>query len=426
MADRSSRLRISALRVMAGSFVLLVISSFAADSPAQRLFDESAKLIREKYVNPLGINLEQWLLGTQTELIQKCPEPCFVNQAEQILYDRIRQVGDFHFSWRSETVAPLEQDIPVGSIKRSRLFGFLTAESEQAVVIRFVQPDSAAAKSGLRKGDTVLSINGDASSSKAVRDALSKAEARGEPARLKIRRADGDEAIVTVTPTQSALWQPTLAFLDDETAVLQVPNAYTNDVADAEVHRLVNEAAQRGAKQMILDLRFNEGGVPVVSVKIAGAFLSKTGRIYRDKAGVTDTYQFSQGAATYDVSTKPGEVTRSTLKTRFALWEKPLRVLVTGSTVSSLENIADILQHAKRARIIGSPTRGGGGVVGNFFTLSNESILGLSTHRHYHLDGTPASMRITPDVLVPLDVSALSQGRDSHIQAALQDFKESR
>jgi C-terminal processing protease CtpA/Prc len=424
MAKRFSWLRSPKPILVTSSFVLLVTASLANTTPTQDYFAEVKSLVQTKYVNPKNINLEQWFQSIETEVQQKCPDPCYVNQFEEILSRQIRNVDDIHLVLYPASGSVIADGEPVGSGSRTRRFGFLTLETQNSVVIRFVQPGSPAAQAGLRLGDTIVAVNSESGSAKTLGQFLSRAEARVDPAVLRVRRGDNNEVNVTLTSRIAGSWKASLELLDGETAVIHIPNAETVNVTDVEVHNLVNEAGKRGAKRLILDLRFDRGGRPAVAVNIAGAFLQSTGRIYRDKAGVDGLYQFSRGVATYELSDQPGKVGRFQFNGTPAFWDQSLRVLTSSDTISGLENIADLLQSSKRARVIGTPTRGGAGVTGDVFPLKAGSTLFMSTHRQYRLDRSPAPLQITPDVMVALDATSLAKGVDTQLEAALQDFAQ--
>ncbi|NJK44599.1 MAG: hypothetical protein HC933_10215 [Pleurocapsa sp. SU_196_0] len=236
---------------------------------------------------------------------------------------------------------------------------------------------------------------------------------------------DGVEERLNLQSTKSEAWAPSLRFVDSQTAVLAVPNVAASDVTDVAAHRLILEAIQKGASRMILDLRFADGGSPFAAVKIAGAFMDVAGRVYRDKQGQTITYRYSKGISTYESSAQPGQKSEIPFKGSVAFWDKPLRVLINANTFSGLENIAAMLRHAKRTRLVGQASRGGGGVTANTVSLSSGTQLSVSTHRQNELDGEVATLKLLPDVEIPLRASELAQGRDEQLEAAIVDFQRS-
>jgi C-terminal processing protease CtpA/Prc len=410
-------------RPLFGGVAVLLAVGIAADSPKQQLFSEVRRLVDEKYINPFNIDLNRWLNETQTDLDQRCPDPCFPNVAEQVLAERIDSIGDPHFRlWATNGGVEVKQE-PVGSSRRTRRFGLLTAVDNNAVTIRFVQPGTNAAATRARLGDQILEVNGVGGTPGEISTALERAESRPEAVTVLVRHSDGTQETLNLQAIKGESWKPSAHYIDATTAVIAVPNLAANDVTDVAVHQLILEAQERGATKMILDLRFADGGSPFAAVKIVGAFVNTAGRVYRDKGGQSITYRYSNGVSTYETSAQPGQKSEIPFKGKFAFWDKPLRVLISESTFSGLENIAAMLQHAKRARVIGAPSRGGGAVNMNPFYLSTGTLVYLSTHRQSELDGSAAKQKVQPDFVVGLKAVELARGRDEQLEAAVLDLK---
>ncbi len=406
-----------------GGVALLVGVGIAGDSPKQQLFSEIRSIVNEKYVNPYNVDLTHWQADVQNDLDRRCPDPCFPNVAEQILAERIDSIGDPHFRlWTMNSGIETKQE-PVGSSRRTRRFGFLTAVDDTSVTIRFVQPGSNAAANRAQLGDQVLEVNGVSGTASEVNNALERAESRPEAIGMLVRHVDGTRERLNLQAVRETSWPPSARYIDATTVMIAIPNVAASDVTDVAVHQLILDAIQRGVKRMILDLRFADGGSPFAAVKIVGAFVKTMGRIYRGKNGESITYSYSNGVSTYQTNAQPDQKNEILFTGKPAFWDKPLRVLVAESTFSALENIAGMLQHVKRARIIGLPSRGGGGVSANPFYLSSGTMLNVSTHRQFELDGDIAELKIQPDIKISLNATALASGRDDQLEAAIEDMK---
>jgi carboxyl-terminal processing protease len=290
------------------------------------------------------------------------------------------------------------------------------------LVVRYVQPKTPADRIGLRVGDEILSMNDAQMSASELLQSLDKQEARHLLTKLKIRRGGSVEINVQLTPESSKFWEPWYQMLNADTAILFIPSLSVGDITELQVHKLVNEISRLGVTKLIVDLRVTRGGMPYTVMNAAGAFLPEVKKIFKSKPGLTVTYEFKNSIYAYQTSAKPGEITTETLDKLTAQFKGSVRVLTSADTVSGPENFAEILQTAKRARVVGEATIGGAGVGADTFDLSSGGRLVLSTYRHYHSDGSLVPTKVIPDVKANLDVARLSKGEDTQIQAALQDF----
>ncbi|WP_181259231.1 S41 family peptidase [Pseudoduganella armeniaca] len=152
-----------------------------------------------------------------------------------------------------------------------------TADGVRDWRIAAVEPGSPAALAGLRRGDRLLTVDGidfagatDAASIAALNAALSPATA-GASHQLTVRRADGDTVEARLTAVKLAI-APV-----QNTTVLQSatgPVGYLTfgaHVAGAEAPLTAAFASLRdaGVKDLVLDLRYNGGGLLSIASKVA-------------------------------------------------------------------------------------------------------------------------------------------------------------
>jgi C-terminal processing protease CtpA/Prc len=400
------------------------VNAKAENQTIDHFFADFRTLIEEKYVNPNEINLESWLNNIEQLLRAKCKDaPCYNSDFERILSNEVRKVNDYHFFLSS--LQPDENDVPkitLGQESRSFRYGFQVFLRDNRLVVRYVQPMTPADRSGIRVGDEVLSMNDAHITASDLLLSIDRAEAQHLEANLNIRRGGASEINVKLSPELSKIWQPWFQMLNADTAILFVPSFLARDIADVQIHKLVNEISKLDVKRLIIDLRINRGGTPYTVVNSTGAFLPEVRRIYKTKSSITFIYQFKNGLISSTSSAKPGEVETKKLNTSPAQFKGSISVLTSAETVSGSENFAEILQNARIARVIGEPTLGGAGVTAEAFDLSSGGRLGLSTYRQYHGDGSIVPTKVIPDVKADLDINRLSKGEDTQIQAALKDF----
>ncbi|MBN1265347.1 MAG: hypothetical protein JXA25_07630 [Anaerolineales bacterium] len=170
-----------------------------------------------------------------------------------------------------------------------------------------------------------------------------------------------------------------------------------SDKTGDELESALLDVLDRGAEDLILDLRGNNGGILTSAVDAAGKFLIE-GVIVREirKHGDEKVYSVDEQGDYSDV---------------------PLVVLVDQGTASAAEVVAAALQDHRRAVIIGRRTYGKGSVQ-VVVTLSDDSSLNITNA----IWQTPAGRSIngygiTPDIEIPLDNS---NELDEDIEAAIE------
>ena len=403
--------------VCLAGLMALGISKGQALSPALALFDEIVAHLQTDYVNPHNMNLQNITPPYRQELERNCTgkPDCGYAIAEPVIRRLLESFKDPHLEMRSDSSQP---STVVGGLANSSRYGFRLATQGTTLTVTHVQPASSSAESGIRVGDQITTINGET-----VRDGqsasqkLAQLETQGRWIELILERANTAPIKLEVTPRLATSWPPTMRMLEDGTAVIVIPDFGDLGTTDQAVHDFISAGIKRGAKRFVLDLRLNEGGASYAAVSIAGIFLEHTGRIYQDKQGVRETLTYDAGKLAYTISSEPKNVRRGEV-VRPARWKGPLAVLVSSTTVSAGENLADLLQAKQRALIVGEPTAGALGTSTGLVALRNSRSLLYAAKRYSGLDGRPCPTKITPDINVTFDLQALHNGHDNVLDVA--------
>ncbi|MCX4693067.1 S41 family peptidase [Streptomyces sp. NBC_01408] len=199
-----------------------------------------------------------------------------------------------------------------------------------------VQPGSPAARAGLRAGDRLLSIDGQAVTGLAVADVIALLRGRaGTPVVLNLSR-DGADLTETVRREQLRTEPVTVRRLPGGITVIKVAS-FTR--GSGERVKAAVRAAPPGAGVM-LDLRGNPGGLVTEAVTAASAFLD---------GGLVATYDV-RGSQRALYAAPGGDTAR------------PLVALVDGGTMSAAELVTGALQDRGRAVAVGTRTFGKGSV----------------------------------------------------------------
>ena len=91
--------------------------------------------------------------------------------------------------------------------------------------------------------------------------------------------------------------------------------------------------------------------------------------------------------------------------------------------VANLE--VNLLQTSAKARVFGVPSAGALDSSAAFKKYPEGGILFYGINRYQDLSGNWLPPRVTPDEIVPLDLDALTQGRDTQLEAALKWLEKS-
>ena len=151
-------------------------------------------------------------------------------------------------------------------------------------------------------------------------------------------------------------------------------------LSQREVQKAVEELGETGAKNLILDLRGNPGGLLDQAVKVSEIFLKKGDKIVITKG------RLEEANRTYTSRKDP-------------VWEKPLIVLVDHRSASASEIVAGAIQDHDRGLIIGERTWGKGLVQSVYPLVEFESALALTTAKYYTPSGRSIqSSGISPDI----------------------------
>ena len=209
------------------------------------------------------------------------------------------------------------------------------------VVIMGVYSGSPAEKAGIKPGDIVVAVDGETIADLGLTDVV-----------LKVRGPKGTPVVLTVIDAESDTSRDVTVIRDEvheKSVSLEMLGEYAHIVisqfgenTDEELGQVLKELETNGARGIILDLRYNPGGLVDSVVGSASRFL---------KEGVVMTLRYSNGEE------KVYKVRKQDVTT-----DLPMVVLVNGSSASGSEVVAGALQDHGRALIVGTTTYGKGSV----------------------------------------------------------------
>ena len=234
------------------------------------------------------------------------------------------------------------------------------------VVINEPYEGMPAAEAGLRKGDIILSIDGEdmtKQTNQYVSDHL-RGDA-GTTLVLKVLRpATGKK--LTMKITRKAIQMPYLPYYGlQPDGIGYINYAQFFDGTSKDFRRAFLDLRQKGAKKLVIDLRNNGGGNVQDAISILNMFLPK------GKTLLTMRGKIKNANRTYTTTVEPVDTVM------------PIVVLVNGQTASASEITSGALQDYDRAVILGTRTYGKGLVQVPNVPLPYNGKLKLTTAKYY-------------------------------------------
>ena len=234
------------------------------------------------------------------------------------------------------------------------------------VIINEPYEGMPAAEAGLKKGDMILSIDGESMVGKTT--AYVSDHLRGEPGTtmvLKIQRPSTGKKM-TVKVQRKAIQMPYLPYYGMQKGGIGYINynQYLENSAK-DVRRAFIDLKKQGMKGLVLDLRNNGGGSVQEALQILNMFIPKGRHLLSMKGKVKNAN------SSYNTTVEPLDTVM------------PIVVLVNEATASASEITSGTLQDYDRAVIMGTRTYGKGLVQIPNVSLPYNGKLKLTTAKYY-------------------------------------------
>jgi len=399
----------------------------------QQTFDIVWRTVKEKHFDP-ALGGVDWDRARETY----APQVAAVKSDREfylLLQEMLGLLHQSHFNIiPAESLSPDNQDqLSSGSV------GIDLRLTGGAAMITRVEPDSSAARAGLRPGFLIKQVGG-----KTVEEILATFAKSAERAEIKnIRMTRSVLAATSGDPGTSIR----IVYLDDQDRtreatlererlkgelspkVFNFPPQYTefeterigsasgtpayigyirfNIFTPPVIEKLKAAISAFGdADGMIFDLRGNPGGLGGIATTVAGRICDKPGSL-----GV--------------MKTRSGEL-------KFAFFPQenryagPVAVLIDGMSASTTEVLSSGIQEMGRAVIVGE--RSAGAALPSFFqklptgALFQFAVADFKTPKGVLIEGRG----VIPDVEARYDRASLLAGRDAQLEAAVEQIRKSR
>jgi carboxyl-terminal processing protease len=257
--------------------------------------------------------------------------------------------------------------------------GIELGESEGNLIVISPIEDSPAFKAGVKPGDRILKIDGRSTVGLSLDEAVSLLRGKkGTKVTLTLTRDTAKKPfdviltreIIKVESVQSGLLESGYGYIK--------VRSFKVDTAD-EIEKALKPLLP--LKGLILDLRYDPGGVLNQAIAVSDLFLSEGLIVYTDGRRPDDRQEYS--------ATEKGTYEGF-----------PMVVLINGGTASAAEIVAGALQDNHRAVVVGVKSFGKASVQ-TIKELPDGSALKLTVARYYTPSGRSIQAKgIQPDIVV--------------------------
>ncbi|WP_427875652.1 S41 family peptidase [Flavobacterium sp. MMS24-S5] len=244
--------------------------------------------------------------------------------------------------------------------------GALISRKKDRLVVREPYKNYPADKAGLKAGDEIIQI-GDVLIADFKDDASQLLKGtKNTKINIKYLRQGKPNTTVLILDEVDIKSVPFYGKIDDKTGYIVL--AHFSRKASAEVKDALEKLKADGAKQIVLDLRGNPGGLLNEAIDICNLFVPKNEVI------VTTKSRIEKHNNTYKTQKEPVDT------------EIPLAILVNGRSASASEIVSGALQDLDRAVVLGSRSFGKG-LVQRSVDLTYGTQLKVTISRYYTPSG---------------------------------------
>ena len=253
---------------------------------------------------------------------------------------------------------------------KSEFAGLGVTLTEKSGILTILHPmeDTPGFEAGLLPGDQILKINGESTEKLNINSAIEKLRGKvGERVTLTINRPSTSQvkdfeiirAIIKVPSVKDAQILP----LQGKARIGYVRITQFNEPTATELANTLNTLEKDGMEALVLDLRYNPGGLLGSAVDVCGEFLEPNTLIVSTE-GRTPSREYR------------------TASTSTSQREYPIVVLTNYASASGSEIVAGALKDLGRALLVGETTFGKGSVQ-SVVSLPDGSAARLTTAKYF-------------------------------------------
>jgi carboxyl-terminal processing protease len=337
----------------------------AAD-PNLQLFADVLEKVRHEYVDGKDLTYQQLVYASLKGMVKKLdPHSEFLDSSS---YQRLQDDTEGQFGG----------------------LGLVVAMKDGYVTVVTPMEDTPGFRAGILSGDRIIKVSGKSVDKLALDDVVK--QLRGDPdtkVTLTIQRPSSGASMDFTL--QRAVIQMAMVkdihgkkeFPLDDSKIGYVRITQFGDQTSEELEAGLQKLKEQGMQALVIDLRWNPGGLLDEAVLVCQKFLPRGQLVVSTEGRTTVEKYFAKG---------DGDELKG----------MPIVVLVNLGSASAAEIVTGCLQDLHRGIVIGEKTFGKGSVQ-TIFPLDDGSALKLTVAKYY----TPSHKvihehGITPDILVPM------------------------
>lgn len=250
-------------------------------------------------------------------------------------------------------------------------------EETGLVTIIYVYEGTPAEKAGLQVDDVIVTANGLEATDMTLDDFVD--QIRGEEGTdvvLEIAR-EGEKELLTISVTREEIELPTIDYemLGEDIGYILIARFATN--TGKEFQDAVDDLSAQGMKGLILDIRYNPGGLFHSAVEILDKILPEGVVVYTEDKYGKRKEERSDAEHYLDL---------------------PIAVLISGDSASAAEIMAGAIRDFDYGTLIGTTTYGKG-VVQNTYPLTDGSAVKMTIEQYFTPKGEYIQDKgISPDI----------------------------
>jgi carboxyl-terminal processing protease len=283
------------------------------------------------------------------------------------------------------------------------------SEDNKIIVISPIE-DTPAEKAGLKTGDKIIKVNGTEFTGEEMTEAVKVM--KGKPGTevtitVERERPNGELREFDLTIERANIKIQTVKHGEIEDGIGYIRITTFDDPTDEDFKKALDELTQeKEIKGLVLDLRFNPGGLLDAVVEVADELLGKTVITYtQEKDGEREYYNSDK-----------------------SMVDIPLVVLINQGSASASEILAGAIKDTERGILVGEQSFGKG-IVQRIIPLEDGSGFKLTVSEYFTPDNINIhDIGIEPDVTIKLDEKAMEEGlygmeyyeEDNQLQRAVE------
>jgi len=254
--------------------------------------------------------------------------------------------------------------------------------------------DSPAFRAGVFIGDKIIEIDGESTKNFTIRDAIE--ELRGVPnsqvTLTVMHEGESDPVDITIVRAKIQIKSTRgTRIVDKESKIGYVAVIGFQDNTTTDLDASIEELEKQGMEALILDLRFNPGGLLNIAVDVTDRFIKKGVIVSTKGRHKSQDHKYkAHKSGTYK--------------------NFPLIILVNNGSASASEIVAGAVKDHKRGLLLGTKTFGKGSVQSLIPIENKNTALKLTTAKYYTPSGTLIDeVGIEPDIKVDLTIKEVRE-----------------